>query len=487
MAGRQAGYSGAMAGRDPQLVSAPAPTGPRLRRAGGDRGYRVRRPFRPFNPCWRGTPGPRCSGRRLRRRHRHTRPAERVEPPCRRNPAAGSQRRSGTALDGSAAGTGQPRSGRHRRGLNKLGRADEDVVNFIGLLFDYILNDRNLAIPMKALIARLQIPIVKLAIIDKTFFERSSHPARQLLNELSSAGIGWSSAAELKRDAVYDKIESVVIRVLNGFSDNPADLRELSTSCGPSAPTTRSATSRMEQRVKEKESGRARTPGRQAGGAAGHQPEGLRPAPAPGAGRLSVGRLEPRAGDRSACARAPLQPAGNRLISTLDDLLWSVQPLDDLQHIERRDELRDDLLDRLDDGMNLIQLSDAEQVSGADTIAKPARRGQQQRSRLSGRRRGADARRALRGNGGDRSGSAAGDHGRLPGSAAGARVRRQDQSPGRRHLGGDLPGRRRHAALQAGHHRQARRPLRVRQSPRHEGGGEDAAWNWPATCRTIAC
>jgi hypothetical protein len=126
--------------------------------------------------------------------------------------------------------------------LNKLGRADEDVVNFIGLLFDYILNDRNLAIPMKALIARLQIPIVKLAIIDKSFFERSSHPARELLNELSSAGIGWSSAAELKRDAVYDKIESVVVRVLNGFSDNPAYSQNCSRNCGPSAPGTRSGT-----------------------------------------------------------------------------------------------------------------------------------------------------------------------------------------------------------------------------------------------------
>ena len=69
-----------------------------------------------------------------------------------------------------------------------LAQADDDVVNFVGMLFDYILNDRNLAIPMKALIGRLQLPIVRLAIIDRSFFGKSGHPARQLLNELSSAG-----------------------------------------------------------------------------------------------------------------------------------------------------------------------------------------------------------------------------------------------------------------------------------------------------------
>ena len=100
-----------------------------------------------------------------------------------------------------------------------LGQADDDAVNFVGMLFDYILNDRNLAIPMKALIGRLQIPIIKLAIIDKTFFEKTAHPARALLNELSSAGIGWSSANELKRDALYNKLESVFLRVLNELND----------------------------------------------------------------------------------------------------------------------------------------------------------------------------------------------------------------------------------------------------------------------------
>ena len=65
--------------------------------------------------------------------------------------------------------------------VGSMGRTDEDTVNLVGMLFDYILNDRNLAIPMKALIGRLQIPMLKVAILDKTFFSRTSHPARQLV------------------------------------------------------------------------------------------------------------------------------------------------------------------------------------------------------------------------------------------------------------------------------------------------------------------
>lgn len=253
--------------------------------------------------------------------------------------------------------------------MNKLGRADEDVVNFIGLLFDYILNDRNLAIPMKALIARLQIPIVKLAIIDKSFFERSSHPARQLLNELSSAGIGWSSAAELKRDAVYDKIESVVVRVLNGFSDNADIFQELLEELRAFRTRDTERNSRMEQRVREKETGRARTLAakQEAQQVINQKACGLRLP-------RELGRFLSEVWSRVLVLLSVREgsdsPAWSGLVATLDDLLWSLQPLDDLEHIEQRDALREDLLARIDQAMGLIQLPEGERRQWHDLIAR---------------------------------------------------------------------------------------------------------------------
>lgn len=246
------------------------------------------------------------------------------------------------------------------RAMNHLGRADEDVVNFIGMLFDYILNDRNLAIPMKALIARLQIPIVKLAIIDKNFFDRSSHPARQLLNELSSAGIGWSSAAELKRDAVYDMIESVVIRVLNGFGDNPSIFDDLLAELRGFRAHDKARHARMEQRVKETEAGRARTleARQQVQQVINQKVCGLR-LPS------DLGRFVSDVWSRALVYVSLREGQGSSswesLILTLDDLVWTLQPLDDLQQIQRRDDMTDDLLARLGAGMKMVELAEAEQ------------------------------------------------------------------------------------------------------------------------------
>lgn len=138
-------------------------------------------------------------------------------------------------------------------------RDDSDAMNFVAMLFDYILNDRNLAIPMKALIARLQIPIIRLAILDKSFFEKSNHPARQLLNELSSAGIGWSASSELKRDALYNFIESIVLRVLNDFADNPDLFETLVAELREFLKKDLKRRLLMEKRVKEIETGKAKT------------------------------------------------------------------------------------------------------------------------------------------------------------------------------------------------------------------------------------
>ncbi len=252
---------------------------------------------------------------------------------------------------------------------DRLDRADEDVVNFIGLLFDYILNDRNLAIPMKALIARLQIPLVKLAIIDKSFFGRSSHPARQLLNELSSAGIGWSSAAELKRDAVYDKVEHVVLRVLNEFRDNPHVFDELLDELREFRSRDRARSERMEQRVRETEAGRARTltAKQEVQKVINHKACGLRLPRELGRFLSDVwSRVLVYVHLRDGTGTA----AWEALMATLDDLLWSLQPLDDLEHIDTRDGLRDPLLDRLRAGMELVQMSTADQNHWCELIAQ---------------------------------------------------------------------------------------------------------------------
>lgn len=106
-----------------------------------------------------------------------------------------------------------------------LNRMDETAIDIVAMLFDFIFDDPALPAPIKELIGRLQIPVLRVAIIDKSFFSRKKHPARRLLNELTRAGIGWTEAEE-REDGLRTRIESVVVRLLNDFDNDPAIFEE---------------------------------------------------------------------------------------------------------------------------------------------------------------------------------------------------------------------------------------------------------------------
>ena len=233
-----------------------------------------------------------------------------------------------------------------------------DVVDLVRMLFDYILNDRNLAIPMKALIGRLQIPILKVALLDNSFFAQTSHPARQLLNELSSAGIGWSTANELKRDETYNKIESIVLRVMNGFSEDLNLFSNLIAELRHFVNKEKKKRNHVEQRVKETEQGKARTT------QAKQTVQNLINQKACGL------RLPSDSGHFVSDAWSKVlvyifitqgheSQAWLDAAATLDDLLWVLQPLTDEHDIARREDRIPELITELEAGITLANLSEA--------------------------------------------------------------------------------------------------------------------------------
>ncbi|MGJ8686626.1 MAG: DUF1631 family protein, partial [Spongiibacteraceae bacterium] len=94
---------------------------------------------------------------------------------------------------------------------------DQDAIQFVSGLFQYILESDELAEPLKGLIVRLQIPVLKMAMIDRNFFNSDEHPARKFLSALVGAGIGWSPVGAYSKDPLYKKMESVIMRVLRDF------------------------------------------------------------------------------------------------------------------------------------------------------------------------------------------------------------------------------------------------------------------------------
>lgn len=106
------------------------------------------------------------------------------------------------------------------RPVKRLGENDRSLLDVVGMLFDFILDDENLPEPMKALLGRLQIPLLKVGLQDRRFFSEKQHPARQLLNTLARAGLAWTDDGDRSQNSTYGQIESAVMRVLADFNDD---------------------------------------------------------------------------------------------------------------------------------------------------------------------------------------------------------------------------------------------------------------------------
>ncbi len=100
-----------------------------------------------------------------------------------------------------------------------MGQVDVVMFDVVSMMFDFILDDDNVPDPMKALIGRLQIPMLKVALIDKSFFSKKSHPARKLLNTLAEAALGWNESHD-DGGAYYGQVEFYVRKVLEEFEDS---------------------------------------------------------------------------------------------------------------------------------------------------------------------------------------------------------------------------------------------------------------------------
>ena len=103
-------------------------------------------------------------------------------------------------------------------------QAENLTIDIVAMLFDYVFDDDNIPAELKALIGRLQIPVLKVAMLDKQFFSKKSHPARRFLDEIAGVSVGWTHIGEYNA-ALYEKINELVSSVLNDFSDD-ADIFE---------------------------------------------------------------------------------------------------------------------------------------------------------------------------------------------------------------------------------------------------------------------
>ena len=108
----------------------------------------------------------------------------------------------------------------------QLNRIDSLTVDVVAMLFDYVFDDQDVPDPIKALVGRLQIPILKAAMLDQSFFSNKFHPARRLLDAISRAAIAIEGEIG-HNHPLYAKIDYVVTRIQAEFDQSVSLFDEL--------------------------------------------------------------------------------------------------------------------------------------------------------------------------------------------------------------------------------------------------------------------
>jgi hypothetical protein len=103
----------------------------------------------------------------------------------------------------------------------KLPQVDAMTLNVVALMFDRMFEDERLSDAIKGLIGRLQIPVLKVALLDPSFFSRKNHPARMLVDSLAEIALVGDGGFAVGT-AGYEKLSSLVGWVVENFDDDVA-------------------------------------------------------------------------------------------------------------------------------------------------------------------------------------------------------------------------------------------------------------------------
>ncbi|HOM13133.1 MAG TPA: DUF1631 family protein [Rubrivivax sp.] len=109
----------------------------------------------------------------------------------------------------------------HRDALREAasGSLDHMVIDVIGSLFDQILSDPKVPPQMARQIARLQLPVLRAALGDTSFFSSRKHPVRRFVNRIASLGSAFEDLDCEAGQRLVQRVRELVQQVVEGDFD----------------------------------------------------------------------------------------------------------------------------------------------------------------------------------------------------------------------------------------------------------------------------
>ncbi|MFI0546041.1 MAG: DUF1631 family protein [Brachymonas sp.] len=105
----------------------------------------------------------------------------------------------------------------HSNALKKMTneKAEKAIIELVALIFQNIISEDRIPPSIRIWIARLQMPVLRLALEEPEFFESLDHPARKLLDHLGSCVLGFTG------DTPNAELEQEVKRIVQVIEQYP--------------------------------------------------------------------------------------------------------------------------------------------------------------------------------------------------------------------------------------------------------------------------
>jgi len=112
----------------------------------------------------------------------------------------------------------------HRDELRQAstGTLDHMVIDVVGSLFEQILADPKVPPQMARQIARLQLPVLRVALGDATFFSSRRHPVRRFVNRIASLSCAFDDLSEGSGQHFLGLVRDLVQEIVSGDFDQMA-------------------------------------------------------------------------------------------------------------------------------------------------------------------------------------------------------------------------------------------------------------------------
>ena len=99
------------------------------------------------------------------------------------------------------------------------GKLDHMVIDVVGSLFDQILSDSRVPPQMARQIARLQLPVLRVALNDSSFFSSRRHPVRRFVNRIASLACAFDDFDDGPGKHFLTRVRELVQEIVEGDFD----------------------------------------------------------------------------------------------------------------------------------------------------------------------------------------------------------------------------------------------------------------------------